>query len=144
MRFHVGQFARVLLCVCFAITTALAQYRAGIQGTVADASGAVVKDAKVTVTSQDTGKVVETQSNENGFYTVSGLAPGHYTVNVSAANFKASVTKDLEVNGDLVKGLNVTLKPGGASEQVEVTGASVSAIQTEDANLNGTISAKAV
>jgi len=140
------RYCRVLLLagVCFVVALAFAQFRAGVQGTVTDSSGAVVQGAKVSVTNQETGKVIETQSNDNGFYTVSGLPPGRYTVNVSLAGFKTNLTKDLDVTAEAIKGLNVTLQTGGVSEQVEVNGDALPAIQTEDANLTGTISEQKV
>jgi hypothetical protein len=146
MKSSVGRCCRALLlaCVCLAVAVAVAQFRAGLQGTVTDSSGAVVNGAKVSVTNQETGKMIETQSNDNGFYTVTGLPPGLYSVNVSLAGFKTSLTKDLDVSAEAVKGLNVTLQAGGASEQVQVNGAAVPEIQTEDANLTGTISEQQV
>ena len=136
--------ALILACVCLAVTGAAAQYRASIQGTVTDASKAVIKGAKVSVASQDSGRTIEMQSSDSGFYTATGLAPGLYTVSVSLAGFKSSVTKDLEVSAESVKGLNVTLEVGGASEQVVVNGDAVPALQTEDGNLTSTISDKTI
>src|SRR5258708_31796079 len=146
MKFSVTRVSRAFLvaCLCFTVTVAFAQFRAGIQGTVTDSSGAVVKDAKVSVTNQDNGKVVDTTTNDNGFYTVTGLPPGTYTVDVTMTGFKNALTKDLVVAAESTKGLNVTLSTGGTTEQVVVKGDAVPAIQTEDANLTGTISDKAV
>ena len=134
----------LLGCLCLAVSSAFAQYRASIQGTVTDSSGAVVKGAKISVKDQDSGRVIETVSNDNGFYSVTGLAPGSYTVTVSMAAFKNSVTNNLDVAAESTKGLNVTLAAGGNTEQVVVNGEAAPAIQTEDANLTGTISAKQV
>src|SRR5260370_34041250 len=72
-----------------------AQFRAGIEGTVTDSTGAVVKGAKITVTSQETGASQEATSNDNGFYSVSHLAPGLYTVNASLAGFEAKGVNDV-------------------------------------------------
>src|SRR5258708_33771967 len=120
MKFSVTRVSRAFLvaCLCFTVTVAFAQFRAGIQGTVTDSSGAVVKDAKVSVTNQDNGKVIDTTTNDNGFHTATGLPPGTHTIAVTRPGFKNAVTKDLVVAPDPIKGLNVTLPSGGATEQV--------------------------
>jgi hypothetical protein len=130
--------------VCFALTAANAQYRAAIQGTVTDATGAVVGGAKITATSQETNKASEATSNAEGFYSVTNLPGGLYTVTVEAPGFKKRVVKDTVVASDLTLGLNLSLATGGATEQVVVTGESAPTLQTEDANLSGTITAQEV
>ena len=54
-------------------TAAEAQYRAAVQSTVTDSSGAAVPGASVVVTSLETGVARDTVSNETGFYRLSGL-----------------------------------------------------------------------
>jgi hypothetical protein len=136
----------VLLIVSIVASTVLvqAQYRAAIQGTVTDSTGAVVRGAKISVTDQQTNHTSEADSNEVGFYSVTNLPPGVYTVSAEAPGFKKESIKDTTVAADLSLGLNLVLTPGAASEVVVVTGNSAPALQTEDANLNGTISSQEV
>src|SRR5215469_13182723 len=89
-----------------------AQYGAGIQGTVTDQSGAVVKGAAVTVTNQATGVSSSTSTNDSGFYSAQFLPPGKYTVDVDAPSFKKSSIHDVLVEAESPRGLNVVLKPG--------------------------------
>ena len=133
-----------LLSVCFSLTAVHAQYRAGIQGTVTDSTGAVVKGAKISVTDQATNKTSEATSNDEGFYSITNLPPGLFTITAEAPGFKKNVVKDAVVSAETVLGLNVSLTTGGATEQVVVTGESVPVLQTEDANLTATISSKDV
>ena len=56
-----------LFIVVFAVT-AHAQYRANLQGTVADTEGAVVSGATVTLTNKETGRIQETKTGGEGFY----------------------------------------------------------------------------
>jgi protocatechuate 3,4-dioxygenase beta subunit len=56
-----------------------------LHGIVTDPSGAVIPGATVMVSSGDFLQSVAT--DENGQYTVGGLAPGHYHVHIHAAGF---------------------------------------------------------
>ena len=133
----------VFLVVIFA-GTASAQYRAGIQGTVTDPSGASISGVKVTVTNQDTGVSREAVATAQGFYRVEALPPGNYTVKVEAPGFKTSETRDVSVLAEQVRGLDVKLEVGQVSQTVTVNGASVPDLQTEDANISGTITTEQV
>lgn len=79
----------VLLALTF---SAFAQFNASIQGTVMDPSGAVIPGATITVTNQATNVGRTTQSSANGFYNVTSLPPGAYTVAVKAAGFEDDAT----------------------------------------------------
>src|SRR3954468_12680796 len=48
--------------------TASAQFRAGIQGTITDATGGAIPGATVVVTNKETSVSQDTVSNESGFY----------------------------------------------------------------------------
>jgi protocatechuate 3,4-dioxygenase beta subunit len=56
-----------------------------LHGMVTDPSGAAVPGATVIVSSDDFVRNVST--DETGRYTLSGLAPGHYSVHIHAAGF---------------------------------------------------------
>jgi outer membrane receptor protein involved in Fe transport len=128
-----------LACVVFFAAAAHAQFRAGIEGTVTDSTGAVVKGAKITVTSQETGASQESTANDEGFYSVSHLAPGLYTINASLAGFKTKVINDVLIKAEETSGVNLVLDPGSVTEQVTVNGDTLPTLDTEDASLTGTI-----
>ena len=96
----------------FVAYSAHAQFKASLQGTVQDAQGGVVSGAAVTVANQATGATRSTESSDQGYYRVSELPPGFYSVTVQAAGFEQSVTKDVEVKAEEPRGLDVTLKVG--------------------------------
>jgi protocatechuate 3,4-dioxygenase beta subunit len=56
-----------------------------LHGMVTDPSGAAIPGASVIVSSGDFVESVST--DEAGRYTISGLAPGHYSVHIHAAGF---------------------------------------------------------
>src|SRR3989442_2018581 len=115
-----------------------AQFKASLQGTVTDPNGAAVAGAKVTITNQDTGVVHDTVTSAEGFYRVSELPPGKYTVSVEAAGFKKSLSNEVVVEAEQPRGFDVTLAVGNVQESVTVT-ASAGGLETEKANVNTTI-----
>src|SRR5512147_2167854 len=123
----------VLLCMSTAV---LAQYNASVQGTVLDPSGAVLPNVSVSVTNQATGVVYKSKTSAEGYYRVSGLPPGQYTVSVEATGFKKQVLKDIAVAAEAPRGLDVTMQTGAANETVNVS-ADAAALQTENAAVSG-------
>src|SRR5882672_10274287 len=141
---------RRLVSAFFVVTVTLllvipsfAQYGASIQGTVSDKSGAVVPGATVTVTNQETGVVFHAVTNDSGFYRVSALVPGLYTVKVEAARFKTHSVTDIFVAAEDSKGHDATLELGMANESVTVTADAVT-LQTENGSITGSITAQDV
>ncbi len=115
-RFAVFAFVTVVLGI-----QTQAQFKAGIQGTVMDPSGNAVAAAKVIVTNQATGISRETTTSPEGFYRVSELPPGTYTVTVEAGGFKQSVARDIAVEAEQPRGFDVTLTVGNVQESITVT-----------------------
>lgn len=124
-------------------TLVQAQYGASLEGTVADKSGAVVVGATVTITNQATGVSRNTVTGDSGFYRITGLPPGRYKVDVDAPTFKKCSTPNVDVAAEAVNAANVTLETGSASETVNVT-AGAEQLQTEGANVGGTITSQQV
>src|ERR1700704_5544689 len=75
---RLGVVALVLMCCSFGIQAQTIFGR--ISGTVEDKQGAVVPNASITVTDTATNLLRTTTTNESGFYTVTNLPPGTYTV----------------------------------------------------------------
>jgi len=111
----------------------------GIAGAVLDASGAVIPNAAVQVIDAATGQPVRrlTTSSSGNFRTTL-LPPGAYTIVVNAPNFGEARAEGISVRVTETTTLNVTLKPVGLSQKVEVTGQVVS-VNTEDATTGQTI-----
>ncbi|MGH9530709.1 MAG: TonB-dependent receptor domain-containing protein, partial [Terriglobales bacterium] len=114
-----------------------------MEGTVLDKSGAAVAGATVTVTNEATGVSRDTVTGDSGFYRVPGLTPGIYKVDVEASTFKKQTTPNVVVAAEATKGLNITLEPGLARENVTVN-ETVTDLQTENANITGTISSQRI
>src|SRR3982075_678738 len=111
-------FVRALICglvLLFAITTASAQFKAGIQGTVTDTAGGLVPEAKITLVNTETGKTQETTASGEGFYRLSGLAPAKYKLTVEKTGYKTKVFDNVAVNAEAVQGIDVQLEVGDVS-----------------------------
>jgi len=65
---------------------------ADLSGTINDASGAPVPNAKVSLKNLTTGQSNEVQADARGKYHFSGLAPGQYEVSASAEGFNPKTT----------------------------------------------------
>ena len=138
---------RVITCglfLMFAVGAANAQFRAGIQGTVKDTGGGVVSGATVTLTSKETNKKQEVTTSDDGFYHISGLAPGLYTITAEKTGFKKQTFEDLTINAEGVQGTDFTLAVGGISETVTVTAEDAAALKTEDANIDRALSTREI
>jgi carboxypeptidase family protein/TonB-dependent receptor-like protein len=99
----------------------LAQSTAALSGTVTDATGAAVPNARVVATNQATGVESVTQTDTAGAYLFPALPIGLYRLTVSGANFQNSVVTDLKLQVASTVTDDVQLKIGSATESVEIT-----------------------
>ncbi|MGJ5817152.1 TonB-dependent receptor domain-containing protein [Paludibaculum fermentans] len=122
--------------VILALSAALAFSQAvngTLLGTITDASGATVPNAKVTITEANTGTTRTLQSNESGNYVFSDVPPGLYTVAVELTGFKRSARPGVELTINSSPRVDLVLQPGNVSESIEVT-ASTPLLQTDRAD----------
>src|SRR3989442_2118123 len=102
-----------------------------ISGFIKDQSGAALPIAKVTIKDQ-TGIERQTTTNDSGYYSITNIPPGFYTMSAEAPSFQKyeSTNNKLDPSGHL--GLDATLALGAATQTVEVM-ASIVTLQTESA-----------
>ncbi len=131
-----------LITLCFLLVQsprAFGQVDEGsITGTVQDPTGAVVPNAKVILLNTDQGITLQTTTNASGEYTFSPVRIGHYTVSVTAPGFSKTTQENLQVNVSQALQVNLQLKPGAATETVQVTTAPPQ-LQTEEASVGQTV-----
>ena len=132
-----------LLVGIYPAADAVGQYSASIQGTVIDESGALVAGAKVLVSNDETQVKQQVITSKEGFYNVSALPPGIYTVRVEFTGFAPAVYNNVRINAENTTGLNITLHPAKEQQQIVVTAQS-SSLQTENGVLSGTINSQEV
>ena len=95
-----------------------------ITGTVTDSTGAVLPNAKVTVTQKNTSITRVVTTNGTGGFNVSSIPPATYTVTVEAQGFKRYV-QDVVLLADQIRDMDIRLEVGQASQQVTVEESSV-------------------
>jgi hypothetical protein len=110
---------------CAGVLAAAQGVSGRIVGVLTDSSGAVIPNANVTITNQDTGIVSRVISNANGEYRADTLPPGNYQVQVEAAGLQSVVSKNNAVTVDNSTVVNIALKVGATSETVTVSAAGV-------------------
>src|SRR5438876_9879433 len=120
------------------LATAQAVSTSQINGTVQDASGAVLPGAEIAATQTDTGAVRKTISNETGAYVLPNLPVGPYKLEVSLPGFRTFVQSGiiLQVNSSPV--VTAVLAVGQVSETVEVQ-ANAAMVETRSAGIGQVI-----
>ena len=108
-----------------------------IQGTILDASGAVIPAAKVTIRNKDTGQSFQVTTSSSGAYTSGAIVPGNYSVRAEAQGFK-TVEESVVVRVGETAGANLTLQVGSGSTVIEVEAQAV-AVNTEQASVQGVL-----
>ena len=112
-----------------------------IFGTVTDASGGAVQNAKVTITDQSKGTQFEATTNESGNFEKGQLIPGSYSVDVEATGFQKASFKNIPVQVDNAARVDATLQPGNVTQTVEVTAAAPT-LQSDRADVSTTFTAQ--
>ena len=121
-RIWISRWLAVLSLCLFCSTLASAQSTGGrILGRVADPTGAVLANVKVTLTHESTGTSSTTNTNDNGDYSFPQVSVGVYRMEFDLAGFKKNLQKSVNVDLNQVVTINSVLQIGEAKETVEVT-----------------------
>lgn len=121
------------------ISPASAQTVTGsIYGTIDDATGAVIPQAGVTVTNEDTGLSLSTKSNASGTFVFPVLDPGTYRISASVEGFESATQKDLRLSANQNINASFMLHTGSAHTEVTVD-ASTTMVDTRESQLGETI-----
>ena len=146
-----GHLPSLVLPVAFILFAALLlsvgagaqEFRGTISGTVTDSSGAIIKDAQVTVTEINTGTINRTKTDSAGQYVVPFLQPGTYQIVVEMTSFKKDVRNGITLQANEHPIIDMTLQVGNAQEVVMVT-EDVPLVDTANASVGQVISTKQV
>ena len=115
----------------------------GFHGVISDSSGAVLPGATVEAKNAGTNLVRQATTTDAGFFTLTQLPPGRYTVTVSKEGFQTArrADVDLQVNEDAE--LTFALQIGAVTTEVNITAAAPT-LQTASATLTQVIGSQQV
>jgi len=131
--------AAILLATLVSCGVTLAQSTLGtLLGTVTDPSGAVVPNAMVKITNIDENTSRTLTTDASGNYAAVDIKAGRYSVEVSNPGFQTTRVRGIELGARQTLGVDVTLRVGQVTQQVEVKGESVGVIATETETVSST------
>src|SRR5713226_3580971 len=146
MRFNLSllRFLSFSLLLAFSAITARAQSdRGSIAGTVLDSSGGAVANAKVSVTSTETGANYDAISGPTGGFRVQDVRVGTYAVSVSSPGFRVEKKTGVIVQVNSTASLEFSLQAGAVTETLTVV-ADAPAVQTETSEIGTVVSTKQI
>ncbi len=106
-----------------------------ISGTVTDETGAAIPGASVIITNAATQQARTVTTNEEGFYVVTNLVVGNYTVAVEQAGFKKSIKTGYDLVADGRLTVDFKLTAGQITESIEVVGAAGETVNSTSGEL---------
>ena len=130
----------VALCLSFLFclvlqTTAFAQSdNAQISGFIKDPTGAAVPGASIVIKNEVSNYERTAKTNDTGYYIITALPPGSYTVTVEAGGFKKFQQTKKKLDPSIAATVDAELTLGEVTETIEVV-ASVSSVQSETATV---------
>jgi hypothetical protein len=128
-------FIAVIVMAMF-VSVSFAQTTSGdLVGTVKDPSGAIIPNAKVTVTNEATGVIVSITAGSGGEFRASNLLPGKYDLAVSSPGFQTYTLRGLTVELNKTSTTNATLTIGSSNTVVEVAAEAGVALDTTSTNM---------
>ena len=134
------------LSIGLAATNVRAQVTTGtIKGVVNDQNGAVVPNAKVSLSRKSTSESRTVQTSASGTFEFANLAVAEdYTIVVEAGDFKTTTLSDVRVQLNQPTDLTVTLQTGAITENVNVTAGGTELVDTTTANLSKAFTSRQV
>jgi outer membrane receptor protein involved in Fe transport len=131
----------VVLLLLAAPANSLAQIdRAEVNGTVADASGAVVPGASIQIVQTATGETRNTLSSDRGTFVLSSLPIGRFTITVDKVGFSQLRIADIDLNAGVTRTINAQMKVASSAQTVDVEADRIAGeLDKNDATFGGTI-----
>ena len=144
--FRVSRTAKIVVCalsllVLFASVMSAQEYRGRIQGSVRDASEAIIAGASVTLLNVNTGISTVRKTNDTGHYIFDLVEPGSYQVTVEMPGFTKYVQENIPIvaRGDVT--VDAVLKTGDVRESVTIS-AEASQVQFNTSKVETTVSSQ--
>jgi len=133
-------FAALSMLICVSQLVFGQAVNGTLLGTVNDATGAAVPNAKVVITETSKNLSHESLTNGSGNYTFPDLPPGAYTVTVEGTGFKKATQQNVQLLSNQSIRVDMIMQPGDVTETVTVTTAPP-VLQTDRADISTKIDA---
>src|SRR5919106_1632365 len=117
--------------------------RGVIVGRVSDPAAAVVQEAKVTLSNENTGITTGAITGAQGDYTFTNVEPGIYKVTVAAPGFRTAVVRNVHISVDQTVRVDVQLALGDVATEVDVQ-ATLPVVQSETSSIGSVIDGKQI
>src|SRR5260370_26124922 len=114
---------KALLLVFALLPACLAQQRAQVSGTIADATGAILTGAQVSVVNEANGIRRVTRSNQEGGYAVRSLQPGSYKITVRRDGFQTVARLGVDLDKNRAARVDFTLPLRSMQAVITIEGA---------------------
>src|SRR5205823_5926286 len=130
-------FALAMSAAAFAQSTAA---NGAVEGTILDASGAVLPGVTVTITNVGTGAEASVTTNERGLYRAPLLPLGKYRVVAELQGFKKFEQTGITLSVGQTATVNATLSVGTVSETITVSSTDIPALDIARIDIGHTMS----
>ena len=111
---------------------------ATLTGQITDASGSVIPGAKVSLTGDETGVTIESESNASGYYRFPSLRPARYTLNVEQSGFASAAIQEITLPVGQTVSVDVSLQLSAVQETVTVSAAAL-ALNSQTSDLGSVV-----
>jgi hypothetical protein len=140
---HLSIYTMLTLAVLLSTPVYAQVSGATLSGTVMDASGAVVTNAKVSIKNTATDVKRDVTTDSSGVYSAPNLLPGLYEVTVEAPGFSTSVQTGLTLTVGATQALNISLQIGRTTERFDVS-ATAPAVQVTSSIMSAEVDSTTV
>lgn len=117
---------------------------ATITGTVTDSTGAVIPDAQVVVTNENTKASTTRTTNQIGTYDFPALPISSYTVSVSKEGFAAYTVQKVELHPATISTVNAVLRTANAKAEEIVVTATAAQVEVATSEVSSSVSGSQV
>jgi hypothetical protein len=118
-----GKFAALIVFLLCAVHVAFAQSTSSVQGTITDATGADVPNAKIVIHNVATGEERTTQTDTAGLYSFAALPVGTYRMTVTAPGMQTVIANNLVLQVGTAQTQNFSMSVASAQTEIQVTAA---------------------
>ena len=115
----------------------------GVSGFIRDSSDALVPHAQVLVRNEANSRERRAETDSTGYFVISSLPAGFYTIRVEAPGFRAYEETQRKVDANLAVAVAIRLTVGSVQESVNVVAAAAE-VQSESATVGRMISSEQI